>query len=111
MTKEQLIALINDAGGPDHVIAIILETHWAKVLYLDNDTHKFSLDDIVTIGGIDCLKIHMDIKDARPDKRITEKHPATMYTPVERIQGVMALDGDPKEKQVLDLAQFSNTNS
>ena len=105
MTKTEFISLVNESGGPECVLAIILETAWTQIYYLDNE-HTLDLDnDITTKGGVDYLKHYTTVYDARPEMRPLKEHKITTYHPIDSIQAVQFVES-AEEKRHLDRSEM-----
>ena len=100
MTKQEFIALVNNVGGPEVILNVILDNSMI-VRFIDDD-HILNLEeDIVTIGGVDYIKNYTFIEDNRPEKCSTVKHQVVTYHPMEIIQGVQVI-GSKEERKFLD---------
>lgn len=100
MTKNQFISLVNNVGGPECILNVILDN--SMIVRFIDDEHILNLDeDIVTIDGVDYIKNYTTIEDNRAHMSPRVKHNITTYHPLEIVQGVQVLES-ADERRYLD---------
>lgn len=101
MTGEELKALVQDAGGPEHVTGLYFDNAltFSFQYRADGTREPFRLEDIRTIGGVDYY-IATEKYRAKSIFGGDYTIPAKQYHPLDCLQGVGTIDSLDDLKKV-----------